>query len=348
VGLEGKVHNGAVTNVSTAHVPAKPPDSKGAINGSVPVRVPDVTNATSPQITKLFDLVVVSVFKNESWILDDWIKHYIAEGVSHFYLLDNGSEDNYTHILQAYPSELFTLVVDPTHDEKGMQDHLMNKHFTSLVKEQAEWVLVVDIDEYVYATNSSKCMTEVIHELPPNIIRIWLPWKYFGSNGHIHQPSEGVIAGFTKRSEVSMRPNSKFFGFGKSLVKVTRGLKLLTHYSLAEGSDPHKYLSDGTKVEQYAIPTEEDRPDLPVVIDEKVIARQPLQINHYGFMSRDYYEQVKCARGGGQSGHSFKYTMDFYAEKESRHNAMVDTELLQRHRSPEAQRCRWQPQGTPA
>jgi hypothetical protein len=35
------------------------------------------------------------MFKNESMIIEEWLMHYISEGVEHFYLIDNGSNDDY-------------------------------------------------------------------------------------------------------------------------------------------------------------------------------------------------------------------------------------------------------------
>ena len=38
-------------------------------------------------------LAIVAVFKNEADVLDEWIQHYVLEGVSKLYLIDNGSTD---------------------------------------------------------------------------------------------------------------------------------------------------------------------------------------------------------------------------------------------------------------
>jgi hypothetical protein len=48
------------------------------------------------------NLCIVSVFKNESHALKEWIDHYINEGVDIFFLTDNGSTDTYQPILQPY------------------------------------------------------------------------------------------------------------------------------------------------------------------------------------------------------------------------------------------------------
>ena len=59
-----------------------------------------------------FVLAIVAMFKNESSILESWIEHYIKEGVQHFYLIDNGSTDDYQKILNPY-MDIITLVKDP-------------------------------------------------------------------------------------------------------------------------------------------------------------------------------------------------------------------------------------------
>ena len=40
--------------------------------------------------------------KNEGKFLNEWLDHYISEGVEHFYLIDNGSTDNTPEIVKQY------------------------------------------------------------------------------------------------------------------------------------------------------------------------------------------------------------------------------------------------------
>ena len=47
-------------------------------------------------------LSVVMCFKNESHILEEWINHYIDEGVDQFVLCDNNSTDDYESILNKF------------------------------------------------------------------------------------------------------------------------------------------------------------------------------------------------------------------------------------------------------
>ena len=47
-------------------------------------------------------LLLIAIFKNESNNIEEWIEHYINEGVDCFLLNDNGSTDNYEHKIQKY------------------------------------------------------------------------------------------------------------------------------------------------------------------------------------------------------------------------------------------------------
>ena len=48
----------------------------------------------------MFKLSVGAMFKNESLIIKEWLDHYIYNGVEHFYLVDDNSDDNYLSIIQ--------------------------------------------------------------------------------------------------------------------------------------------------------------------------------------------------------------------------------------------------------
>jgi len=45
-------------------------------------------------------------------------------------------------------------------------------------------------------------------------------------------------------------------------------------------------------------------------------------------MSEEYYLNVKCKRGGGESGNTGKYTIDFFRSNDKNYNDIDDKELL--------------------
>ena len=58
----------------------------------------NVLDISYNMLLKKYNLSLIAIFKNESHILKEWIEHYINEGVDKFYLIDNGSTDNYIHL----------------------------------------------------------------------------------------------------------------------------------------------------------------------------------------------------------------------------------------------------------
>ena len=46
-------------------------------------------------IPKKDKLVIVSMFKNEAHCIREWLQHYMKQGVTHFYMIDNGSTDDW-------------------------------------------------------------------------------------------------------------------------------------------------------------------------------------------------------------------------------------------------------------
>ena len=91
-----------------------------------------------------YKLVIVGIFKNEAHILREWLDHYIKQGVEHFYLTDNGSTDN-------WQSQITNLTVTIRKDTEVHQQAWHYNQYLDTVKKNAEWVLVVDLDEFMYA-----------------------------------------------------------------------------------------------------------------------------------------------------------------------------------------------------
>jgi len=202
-------------------------------------------------------LSVYAIFKNESVALEEWLTHYINEGVDHFFLIDNGSTDDYEPILDKFPGKI-TLYKDA--EKYKQNDHYNNylfKHNT-----ESEWIILVDLDEFVYARKGFDKISDYLRTVPEDISRILLLWKMFGSNGHIEQPSS-IIKGFTKRE--------RHFSSEINCKAVLRGNKITwlnVHSSHVQGE---------TLVHEH-----EDF---------------YLHLNHYAIQSFNWFMKVKATRG---------------------------------------------------
>lgn len=248
------------------------------------------------------------MFKNESMIIQEWIEHNIKEGVEHFYLIDNGSDDNYIDKIKKYMN-LITLVKDPYRKKLGTQTELFNKHFLDIIKKETEWVIVIDIDEYVYSRNGYSKITDYINKISDDISQIILPWKMFGSNTIIKQPLS-IISSFTKREDNSRFKNrikSSHFGYCKALTRVSRLKQIETHKPTLNSGCIR--FSDFSELDGF---------------NTYFIEKQYIHINHYTNMSLEYYTNIKIKRGGGQGG---VYTLNRFNHENTVFNEVEDIEL---------------------
>ncbi|ADO67302.1 hypothetical protein crov269 [Cafeteria roenbergensis virus] len=246
----------------------------------------------------MYKLSVISMFKNESDILECWLNHYLKEGVEHFYLIDNGSTDNYNIILEKFKN-LITLVSDNFRsNQPGTQNILLNKHFKTKIKKESEWVLICDMDEYVYNNEDYKNIPDFLEEVNINISQIKLPWKIFGSNKCVKIPSN-IIQSLTKRQAKQNLSD----GYSKTISRTKDIINLETHKCKVNGLCVYSNLS------------EEYNDDIK------------LELNHYMLISEDYYRNIKCTRGGGQSNFSIKYTMDYFYKNDINFNELDDIGL---------------------
>ena len=243
----------------------------------------------------MYLLSVLCMFKNESTIIKEWIEHYISEGIDHFYLIDNGSTDDYHSQIKDY-TNLITLVVDPTRLPKGTQRELYNKHFFEIIKKETEFILPCDIDEYVYSRNGYKTIKDFLEESEYDAI--WIPWKLFGTNG-ISTPNS-IVQSLTKRKKDFVQETDKLKGMGKTITRTSKILMLNLHQcKVLEGINfiRFDYSSD-------------------------------LNLNHYKLISEEYYKNVKCIRGGGNNGLNKKdYSMEYFREKQLEYSEVKDKEL---------------------
>ena len=262
----------------------------------------------------MYKLSVIAMFKNESWIIKEWIEHYLIEGVEHFYLIDNGSIDDYEEKIKDY-IDYISLVKDSTRLPYGTQSYLYEKIFLDKIKNETEWIITCDIDEYIYARNGYKNIVEVLNKLEPTIEAIWIPWKIFGSNGNIEHPNN-IVSNFTKRSYVDI-PN-RFLGNGKSIFKT----KNLVNFGCC---GHYVEIKNNTRIN---MPNGDNYYTFDVI--EENCSKFDLHLNHYMFLSEEYYLKIKCSRGGGESGFTGKYSINFFRDNDKNHNKIIDDELVKK------------------
>jgi hypothetical protein len=250
-------------------------------------------------------ICIVSVFKNEGHAIREWISHHIAEGVDTFFLTDNGSTDNYN--IQDYIDQGIVIL------RKDPKRYSQLEHLNYYLKDakQYDWVIVIDLDEFIYSRKGFKTVKDYLKTVPKDIYSIILPWKIFGSNGHIKQP-KSIIRGFTKRNNTNNV--IKAHNYMKSITRGDKLIKIDIHFSPVKGNKKGHFPTVYTRE----------------LNNEELLKESYIHLNHYAVQSWDFFKNVKMTRGDSHNKKNNKVRDESYFETYDT-NDIVDNELKNKH-----------------
>jgi hypothetical protein len=232
---------------------------------------------------------VLALFKNEATNIVEWVSHYASQGASKIVLVNNNSDDHWRDALRrcAYRS-----IVEIKEDPRS---HAQVSIYRDLLKSgifcDCKWLLVCDLDEFVYARNGYISIAAFLDSFSlKRVGAIMLPWKNFGSSGHDQQP-QYLRENFITRARVPFPEPSPGFSRGKYLCRVAFTRDVDVHhpvlkkgrYILSSGCDISQYLS---RIYAGFSPTSESE-----------LEASHLHINHYPIQSKSYFMNIKSSRG---------------------------------------------------
>lgn len=226
---------------------------------------------------KKYVLAVCAIFKNESWNIKEWIEHYMDEGVEHFYLINNNSTDDYKSILRPYINDgLVSLFQEK---RSHIQVDAYNDHVLPVARRETEWLIVCDLDEFIYSRHGT--IRTYLQSLSDDTSVVCVPWKMFGSNGHVKHPEGGIVRNFTKRRLYNDNDSINV----KNIMRVDKIKMIMVHSH--EPTSGQYIRSDGIAIHPNDIDS----------INEDILSSSVLHLNHYAIQSREYFEKIKMTRG---------------------------------------------------
>ena len=267
-----------------------------------------------------YNLSLVAIFKNEKIIMKEWLNHYINEGVEHFYLIDNGSDDNYLPILKPYIDKgIVELFIDK-------KRHSQPDHYNKYAKiKETKWLMVCDFDEFIYARNGFKRIPDYLESLEKRVGLILIPWKMFGSNNIIEQP-KSVINNFNKRGNYNNTirlegMHNEYGGLGKYIIRTRCSIKLGVHEPKFFNNFYYKIISSDNSFDYENFPGS-------IKINEDILSNSCLHLNHYVLQSLEWFKKVKCTRGSANSiGADKVRTLNYFNSYNKGTNEILDNEL---------------------
>lgn len=249
-------------------------------------------------------------------ILTEWIQYYINQGVEHFYLIDNGSTDDYESKNIEYEGKI-TLVKDDTRYKSLTQNILATKYFLEKVKKSSTWVMYLDCDEYIYIPEfeNIQCFLEDFDKREEylKITDIFVPWKIFGSSNLEKQP-RSIIQSFDKRLSCESfinRSKTNYYGHGKTITRTEHLTELCIHKC------------------NFVVPRQTLNPDYSInnvehFFKNNLYKNNFIFCNHYMVMSKEYYFEVKSKRTGGHGA-----TRNIHYFKQNDNNDIEDRMLIE-------------------
>lgn len=234
-----------------------------------------------------YEFTVAAIFKNEEHALAEWIEHYLYHGAQHIFLIDDDSNDRSVEIVQKYIKEkegmitLFHANNWPIY--LGRQPAMYTYIILPLINQKiTKWMLICDLDEFMWSPLHVD-LKETL-KMCLNLSQIQVNHTFFGSSGHIKQPSS-IVKHFTFREK---NPSELLKYFINSDYNF---LLLNVHHAT--------YVNHDDSISTF------------IKLDN---GNGYFQLNHYKIQSFDFWKDVKCTRGD----------IDNYAIRNPEHFAELD------------------------
>jgi hypothetical protein len=207
---------------------------------------------------------IMAIFKNEIMNLKIWLDHYLWQGVEHFYLIDNDSNDNPMSILQEYIDKgLVTYYFKP---EKYQQvEHYRNIFDIERLKEKTKWLCISDLDEFFFGTE--KKLIDAINEFHGYDV-IYTNSFFYGSDNLIEHPKDIRISNIHRNDD--MVNGNKYIFKPKC---INDSSEIWIHWLVHSGSLQKKILSS------------------------EIFDNKKIRLNHYIVQSLEYWQNIKMTRG---------------------------------------------------
>ena len=238
--------------------------------------------------------LIFSCLRNEGPFLLEWISYHLSFGFDHFLLFTNDCEDGTDAIADRLTELGIATHIRNTPGKRGPQWTALNSAPLAAALQKAELAIHLDADEFINAPDLGHLEAGM-----GDADALSLPWRFFGSAGHIRFADQQVRAQFTRCGaypvnfprqalmfKTLFRPSDRLNRAGVHGPRPNRG----------EGMGNLTWLNgDGRPVSRLF------SPNAPVLYGPD--AGNGLgQINHYALKSRESF-LVKSARGLPNHGH---------------------------------------------
>lgn len=138
--------------------------------------------------TYKYEISVCVCIKNEAPYIEEFVEHYVNQGIDHFYIVNNGSTDNIeeiVEILNLLYKDKITLITDNRDFKVLVNDDSPNGHKKMLdeniyprIINETKWAIIIDIDEFMHGKNGYTIKT-YLSTVGEDVGCIYVLWNIF-------------------------------------------------------------------------------------------------------------------------------------------------------------------------
>ncbi|SPH17388.1 hypothetical protein DEA8626_00906 [Defluviimonas aquaemixtae] len=151
-----------------------------------------------------YSILAVLTVRNEAAFLIDWLAHHRKSGFTDFLVFSNDCEDGTDAMLDRLQAMgWLTHVENEGPHPKGVQWSALKAADAHPLKARADWVLFLDIDEYVNIHVGDRTVGSLLAELP-DATAIPMTWRLFGNDGIRAYDDRPVTEQFMRAAPVVM------------------------------------------------------------------------------------------------------------------------------------------------
>lgn len=206
-------------------------------------------------------LCVMTIVKNESLNIREWIDHHFWQGAAHLFIIDNGSTDDTLRLIETHP-RISDMSIFRLPRPYRQAEHYRYVYKTARIRSRFKWLLIADADEFWF-DKAGKGLLDALRSLD-DFDLVYCNWTIFGTAGHDAHPA-------SLRTELTTcQPTLGPHQLTKWVAK-TDAIKRPSAIGIHKVSDCKS--------------------------THTISDNERLQINHYFTQSRQYWTEVKMRRG---------------------------------------------------
>ena len=156
--------------------------------------------------------------KNEGPFLLEWVAYHILSGFTDIVIYSNDSTDGTTELLDALDaSGIISHVLQDLAPDQVPQNEAAETAFDHPAFENADWLMWLDSDEFLYCANDANSVVDLIGKIEPFAAGMAVNWLNFGDSGYSEWAEGPITQKFLNRGSTSSSRASWF----KTLFKKT-------------------------------------------------------------------------------------------------------------------------------